>query len=212
MHLVDLSHPISTTMPVYPGTAPPEFVNACRIDTHGFREKQITLFTHTGTHMDAPAHIIKAAKTLDQFPIDHFCGRACRLDVTASTGRSITVADLNGWQGQIEESDYILLHTGWSKYWGSAAYFSGFPVLSMEAAVWLAEFEVKGIGLDTISADGPGSEAFPIHKILLQRGAVIVENLTNLAALPDRRFDFLCLPLKIVDADGSPVRAAGIVN
>lgn len=212
MRLVDLSHPISENMPVYPGTAPPEFVDACRIDVHGFREIQITLFSHTGTHMDAPAHIIKAAKTLDQFPLDHFYGRACRLDVTAAAGRSITVEDLIGWQAKIETSGYVLLYTGWSDHWESPAYFSGYPVLSMEAAVWLAAFRLKGIGIDAISADGPGSELFSTHKIFLQQDTVIIENLTNLKALPDSRFDFFCLPLKIVDADGSPVRAAGIVE
>lgn len=67
--LIDLTHPIASNMPVYPGTEPPVLITGCTIDESGFLEKKITLYSHTGTHVDAPAHLIKGAKTLDRLPI-----------------------------------------------------------------------------------------------------------------------------------------------
>jgi arylformamidase len=66
--------------------------------------------------------------------------------------------------------------------------------------------------MDAISADGAESVTFPIHTILLERDIVIIENLTNLRALPDNEFVFCCFPLKIEKADGSPVRAVALVG
>ena len=76
MKIIDLTHSISPRMPVYPGTEPPIFIQGCSIDEIGFLEKKITLYSHTGTHIDAPAHLIKGSKTLDQLPVEHFQGRA----------------------------------------------------------------------------------------------------------------------------------------
>ena len=65
-------------MTVFPGTEPPVFEVGSAIETDGFEEKKITMFSHTGTHMDAPAHIIPGARKLDQFPIEKFCGQGVR--------------------------------------------------------------------------------------------------------------------------------------
>jgi len=91
-------------------------------------------------------------------------------------------------------------------------YFSGYPVLSENAVRWLQRFSLKGVGSDTISADKAETTAFPIHKNLLSRNCIIVENLTNLDALPEDGFVFSCLPLKTVNADGSPVRAVAMID
>ena len=79
-----------------------------------------------------------------------------------------------------------------------------------EAAEWLSGLGLKGVGLDTISADNPDSQTFPVHKALLSNEVVIIENLMNLEKSPDRWFTFSCLPLRFEKADGSPVRAVAI--
>ncbi len=212
MNIVDLSHPISPNMPVYPGTEPPSFIKGCSIDDDGFLEKKITLYSHTGTHIDAPVHIIHGAKTLDQFSIEHFAGKALLLNLPSINKQEIGIADLESHQNLIGSSEFLLLNTGWSKFWGTNRYYSGYPVLSAEAALWLNKFELKGIGFDTISADNADSRDFPVHKILLRRNRIIIENLTNLDALPSNQFMFSCFPLKIEQADGSPVRAVAIIK
>jgi kynurenine formamidase len=212
MKIVDLSHTISPDMPVYPGTEPPLFFTACTIEDVGFLEKKITLYSHTGTHMDAPCHIISGAKTLDQMPPEHFMGKGAVIELAGNNGPTIDLELLKPHQGRIERCEYLLFHTGWADLWGKEAYLTGYPVLSPDAATWLAGFPLKGMGADTISADSAESAAFPIHTILLEHDIVIIENLTNLRAIPDGEFVFCCFPLKIENADGSPVRAVAIFD
>ena len=102
--------------------------------------------------------------------------------------------------------------TGWSRHWRTEAYFSGFPVLSPEATAWLATLVIKGIGLDTISIDHPGSETLPNHRAFLSRDTLIVENLTNLDAIGDQACQLYCLPLFITNADAAPARVIAEVR
>ncbi|MBU4533745.1 MAG: cyclase family protein [Eubacteriales bacterium] len=212
MHIIDLTHPISPDMPVYPGTEPPVFILSCTIKTDGFEERQITLFSHTGTHLDAPSHIFPGGKTLDQLPVGHFSGRGVVLDISADGKSTVGQDDLEPYREIVSASDFVLLCTGWSRLWGRDEYFVGFPVLSPAAAEWIAQFPLKGLGVDAISVDAVGSTAFPVHKTLLQKDIVVIENLTNLKKLLDRQFQFHCFPLKITDGDGSPVRAVAILE
>lgn len=212
MTVIDLSHTITESIPVYPGTECPSFINACTIDRDGFAEKKMTFYTHTGTHLDAPAHILPGAGTVDKLPIGHFYGRAVLVDCTGIRDRDIGPEDLEPYRQAVEASRFVILHTGWSKLWGNETYFDGFPVLSDEAARWLCGFNLKGLGIDAMSVDRVGSAGFPVHRLLLDRGLVIIENLTNLDQLTGRQFTFCCFPLKIAGADGSPVRAAALAG
>ena len=211
MKIIDLTHSIGPDMPCYPGTEPPVFAKPCTLEEHGFVEHQITFYSHTGTHMDAPAHVLPHARTLDQFEVGHFAGRAIALDLTGLKKRVIDIPDLLPFQNSLKGLEFILLHTGWYSFWGTAAYFKNFPVLSLKAAQWLVQFDLKGIGVDMISVDAMGSLDLPIHKIFLTRDIVMIENLTGLAELGNRDFTFFCLPLKFMQADGAPVRAIAVM-
>lgn len=211
MQIVDLTQTISPQMPVYPGTEPPVFTLGCSLEVDGFVEKKLTLFSHTGTHMDAPAHLLAAGRTLDQFPAAQFVGPACCVDLSALGRSLIEVADLEPFRLLLEQVEFCLLRTGWSRYWGDDRYFSGFPVLSAAAARWLCQFGFKAIGFDAISADPVESPELPIHHILLGAGLLLIENLCNLAQLPSGPWLLSCLPLKLVEADGAPVRAVAIL-
>jgi len=208
--IIDLTHPISEGMPVYPGTEPPVLKPECTIDGIGFAEKQITMFSHTGTHIDAPAHLIKGAKTLDKFSVDQFYGTALVMNCTNIKGNTIGPKQLESYTENLEKVDFILIYTGWSRYWGKAEYFENYPVLSFDAADWLSKFSLKGVGLDTISADKIDTVEYEVHKSFLGKNTVIIENLTNFNLLPSNQFILSCFPLSLKDADGSPVRAVGI--
>ena len=212
MNIVDLSHVISPAMPVYPGTPSPVIKTAFCIHENGFLEKQIALCSHTGTHIDAPAHMLGDGKTLDQLPIDRYSGRAFVFDATSIKKPCIDVQDLVPCHKVLEISDFILLHTGWSRFWGIPKYFRGYPVLTESAAAWLGRFDLKGIGMDVISADRDDSVDYPVHKLLFGRGMIVIENLTGLDRLLNQHFIFLCFPLKIEHAEGSPVRAVAMID
>lgn len=210
MQIVDLTHPIAPNMPVYPGTEPPVITTGCSIDENGFVEKKITLYSHTGTHIDAPAHLIKGHFSLDMLAIDHFYGPALLVNFDNFTAAAIGIKELKPYQDKIKNVDFLLLHTGWNRYWGSEKYFTNYPVLSLPAANWLSGLGLKGFGLDTISADTADSRQYLVHKALLEKSMIIIENLTNLASLPGEQFTFSCFPLSFADADGSPVRAVAL--
>lgn len=209
MKLIDLTQLIEEKMSVFPGSPPPEIKQETSIEADGFRVATIKMNYHVGTHLDAPAHVIADGATLDEIPLENFAGGALVFDLPAEG--EIDLAWLKAQAGSSTQAEYVILRTGWSRYWGSEAYFNGYPVLTKEAAKWLASFAVKGIGIDAISIDRIDSFDLPIHHILLGKGLLIVENLTRLDEVP-RSFDFLALPLHIVGADGSPVRAAALLK
>jgi kynurenine formamidase len=211
MKVIDLSHTIEPGMPLFPGTKPPELTTLCTIKENGYSEKRISISSHTGTHIDAPAHILPTGVTFDQWSIDHFAGTGAVLDFTELQKPYIEVEQLQPYESLIRQNEFILLRTGWSRYWGEPSYFEGYPVLSTEAARWLGNFQLKGVGMDAISVDEAGSIDLPVHHILLECGLVIIENLAHLEQLPAANFVFCCFPLKMEAAEASPIRAAGII-
>jgi arylformamidase len=207
--VVDLTHRISSDMPVYPGTEQPRIVESCTVARHGFLEKQITMFSHIGTHIDAPAHLLENGLTLDRLPVSHFLGRAFVYHYTGDE-KTIHPGDIEPFAEDIARADYLLIATGWDSYWGTDQYFINYPTLDPDAANWLLQFTLKGIGLDVISADPIDCTTLHVHRIVLGQGMVIVENLKNLCKLPSETCTFYCLPLLLPEADGSPVRAIAI--
>lgn len=207
--VIDLTHTIAEGMPVYPGTEPPSIRQANTVERDGFAEKLVSMYSHTGTHIDAPAHMLPGAPTLDQLDAAHFVGTACVVDVAGQARIERTL--LESQIPLLEGCDFVLFHTGWSRYWGEERYFDAFPVLSLEAAQWLAVRGLKGVGFDAISVDSVGAAEMLNHHVFFRAGMICIENLTGLDALIGKRFLFSCLPLKLAEADGSPVRAVAIL-
>lgn len=212
MHIIDLSHRISDSMPFFPGTESPSLTESSTIPEQGYLEKKLSILTHTGTHIDAPAHIYQGDCTIDNIELDQFFGSAIVLDFSCLKKKTIGFTDIEPYKEVIEEIDFVLFNTGWYRYWGTENYFKDFPTLSKEAALCLCDFKLKGIGIDTISVDSMLSSDYPIHKIILGNHIGIIENLNSLDRLPAGRFFFCCFPLNIQDGDGSPVRAAAITE
>jgi arylformamidase len=214
--IVDLTHLVNSSMTVYPDTVKPAFELYNSIEEDGFAELKMTFCTHTGTHIDAPCHILKNRKSLDQFKIDKFIGKA--IVIPCKDLKEISIEYLEPFKEKILQIEFILFYTGWQFKWNSVSYFEDFPVLTKEAAEWLATFRLKGIGFDTISADGivmlekNSSVALQNHHVLLGKEIIIIENLNNLDKLPDSVFTFQCMPLKVENADGSPVRAFAVIE
>ena len=212
MRFVDLAHLINEDITVFPGSKGPVIEDVGNIEHHGYAEKRLTLSSHHGTHIDAPCHLIKNGKSLDDFNIDKFYGKGFLLDCRHLEGREISLDFLKPFAEKIRAAQFLLLMSGWYKKWKSPAYNIDFPILSLEASRWLTKFRLKGIGLDSISLDKIDSMDLPNHHIVLSSEILIIENLTNLEELKKDDFSFQCFPLKIEKADGSPVRAVGIIG
>lgn len=210
MKVIDLTHTIMENMPVFPGSENPKFESVGVLDKDGFEEKKITIYSHTGTHVDAPRHILHGGKGLDDFSVEKFFGRGIVID--ARDESCISPALLYKYEKEIEKSEFVLINTGWDRYWGEEEYYRGFPFMTNEAALWLSCKDIKGIGIDAISVDSVDSSDLLNHNIFLKRELVIVENLNSLERLHGKEFLFSCMPLKIKSADGSPIRALAILD
>ncbi|MBN1982745.1 MAG: cyclase family protein [Chitinivibrionales bacterium] len=212
MHIVDLSHTIEPAMPVFPGTESPNFQIPYTLEKHGFQETRLTLLSHIGTHLDAAAHLIPGGKTLDSYPLEYFYGNCCVIDATDHSCAVIHKKHIESLQPIIQHSSIVLLKTGWSTFWGKDDYFGTYPTLGEEAAFWLSEQGVRIIGVDTISIDPINSKTLPVHRIILEKGMLIIENLTNLSQLPPHSFSIACFPLKVSAIDGFSVRVVALIS
>ncbi|MGN0262298.1 MAG: cyclase family protein [Eggerthellaceae bacterium] len=212
MKIIDLTHTITEDMPVYPGTEPPRLSNASSIGKDGFKETLLTLFSHTGTHMDPPAHIFENGKTLDRLPVDRFVGKAIVIDCKDIPEGGLIGSERIECLGDAAwENDFLLFNTGWDRYWGKREYFGEYPFLSPEAVTLIGRINPKGIGFDTIGIDPISDESLSIHHALLAKEMIFIENLTNLDKVGNEPFTLFALPLKWEASDGAPVRAIAVL-
>ena len=209
MRVIDLTHTIESGMPVYPGTEPPILEPANTYDRDGFRETKISMYSHTGTHMDPPAHLFRDRTTLDAFPPEQFIGKALVIDCTSlKEGEPITMDHLSRYGTKAETADFLLFYLGWDVRWGSEAYFGDYPCIDDSVLEYILEGSYKGIGFDVIVLDPIAAGNLTRHKKLFQtRDIINIENLCNLGLCGNELFWFSCFPLKIRDCDGSPIRA-----
>jgi arylformamidase len=206
MNYFDLSHVLNEQTPVYPGKGQPIIKKIATISKEGYRETELKIDSHLGTHIDAPAHMIEDGKYLNQFPVSRFTGKALIIKVQDGT-KIISKSFLETFVKEIETADFVLFNTGWGKLWGSDEYFKNFPVLDEEAANWLISFYIKGIGIDAISVDPVETNSWNNHFLLFNEDIIIIENLVFPESIDSVTGEFYCFPLSIEEADGSPVRA-----
>ena len=214
MTVVDLTHTISENMPVYPGTEAPKLTVPCTVERNGFKETLLHIFSHTGTHIDAPAHLFENGRTLESFNGSQFVGTAVVIDCSElEEGGQIGMSFIDRDRELAEKADFLLFRTGWDKKWGTPDYFGSFPCITREVADFMVARAKKGVGLDTISLDPIESSRLENHRtILSQNSIVIIENLCDLELLGSGLFTFIAAPLKFEGSDGAPIRALGIID
>lgn len=209
MKVIDLTHVICEDMPVYPGTETPKFVPANTYEADGFKETLLKMYTHTGTHMDPPAHLYPDRTTLDQFTPEQFIGKALVIDCRdLNEGDLITIDRIEACGEKAEEADFLLFNLGWDKFWGTDAYFGDYPCIDDEVLEYIIKGGYKGIGFDVIGLDPIADVNLTRHKRLFKECDIVnIENLKNLDKCGKELFCFSCYPLNLENSDGSPIRA-----
>jgi kynurenine formamidase len=202
--LIDLTRTISEDIP------------QVSLETHrtisrdGWNAKMLHLYSHCGTHMDAPWHFECAEKFIDETPLETCTGMAdiVRLPETQPS-ELLTVSHLGSLAESFRSGDHLLLNTNWSQRFGQPDYKSGLPRISEDLAQWCVQSGVKILGVEPASVADVANleEVTRIHQILLGGGVTIVEGLVNLDQVPVDRCFFAALPLKIHKGDGAPCRA-----
>ena len=205
MRFIDLSHPISNEMTTYPSDPNVTIVREKEIHSDRTLLHRFTMGTHTGTHLDAPAHIISGGKTLDDFPLSSFTGKTVKVDLNS-------ISDLGNFG---EKVDGIIFDSSWYKKFNEPKIYFGSdrPEIPKQLVKKAIEMDIKYFGCDLPSVDVSGSKDKPIHNALLGTNIIVYESLTNLNQLPLLTpFQFYGFPLPFVGLDGSPVRAVAIIS
>ena len=222
-HIIDLTHTITSTSPAWNLDCgfKHRFMHDYD-DNEGdvkFRVNHVSFPAGMGTHMDAPAHVIKGGMTIDQIPLQHCIKHGVCIDVSskADANYCVTPDDILKYEqthGRIARDSVVIVYTGWDRFWDQPAKYHNdyqFPSLCGNAAELLLARDIAGVGIDTLSPDCPDS-GFPVHQHLLQAGKYIVENVANAAQLPPCGAWILTFPLKMAGLTESPIRAAALIE
>jgi len=214
--LVDLSHTIEDGMITYKGLPAPvitDHLSREQSQQHyapgtQFHIGRIEMVANTGTYLDSPFHRYADGKDLagiDLHSLANLDGLIVRIGKREITALDIEALDVR--------DKAVLFHTGWDRHWRTDRYFDGtHPFVTREAAECLVTGGAALVGIDSYNIDDTAALDRPAHSILLAKGIPIVEHLCNLGSLPDRRFKFFAVPVKVRDFGTFPVRAFAIVG
>jgi kynurenine formamidase len=210
VRIVDLSHAYADDMPLYPGLPAPSFRDIARVERDGYAMSEYQLLNHIGTHVDLPSHQVAGGATLDEIPLESFVTEAVTLDLSGRAPGAVGWGELEPLIGDLGGGDWLFLYSDNGSNWGNEDYWTGWSYPDAEASRCLIERGIVGIGFDGPSADPVDTETFELHKVWLDAGRMILENLTNLGLLPVRT-QVVVAPLKVRAANGAPARVLALV-
>ncbi|WP_298254382.1 cyclase family protein [uncultured Arthrobacter sp.] len=212
MRIVDLSQPIHTGMQVFPGDPAVSVNTVATVAEDGYQVASLHAGSHTGTHLDAPLHSVVDGESVDAIDLRRLVGAARIVDCTEVGAHDVVPwAAVESQLERLEGIAMVLFRTGWSEHFGDQRYLQH-PVLDAEIATRLLEAGVTVMGVDSLNPDPTldNEGLLPFHAIFLGAGGVIVENLTNLAAVTWDDPLVSVLPLPLAGGDGAPVRAVAL--
>jgi arylformamidase len=197
--IIDLTHPITPRMPVYfPWHPATELNQTANYAEHRCVVNAITIGTHTGTHIDAPRHVIEGGHSIDEYDASLWMIDAYVCDVTPRGVRqAITTDELQAIM--IPPRTAVIIKTGWDTRFGAPDYYLTYPPLSSDAAEYLVE-----LGVPLVASDTPYT--LDVHHIFLKRGIPLVTNLNNTSHLRTGMVKLISAPLLIEHGDGAPAR------
>jgi kynurenine formamidase len=216
MTFIDLSHPIAHGTVTYPGLPALSITDylsreASKARYAGgttFQIARIEMVANTGTYLDAPCHRYENGADFSSLPLETMADlEGIAIDATTA-GRAIGPALFHGI-GLKKRA--VLVHTGWSRHFGTNAYAANHPFLTADAAQALIDAGAALVGIDSMNIDDSSDGTRPVHSMLLAANILIVEHMTNLAALPRAgTFRFFAVPPAIRGVGSFPVRAFAI--
>lgn len=202
MKLIDVTVPLDARLPTYPGNTPFS-VEAIQRIANGDHSNTSTLHmsAHAGTHVDAPLHFFDGAPGADMLSLDLMLGRTRVVEISSRSG--IGAEQLAGLD--LSDDVRILFKTTNSRLWGTPEFQTGYVGVTGSGAEFLIAHGIKVVGVDYLSVEQFKTPGAPAHHVLLGGGAIVIEGL-NLRDVEPGIYDMLCLPLRVVGADGAPAR------
>jgi kynurenine formamidase len=225
--VVDIGHALGADNPAWPGDSKPfEATLNASYQKDGYFTRRFCSLEHFGTHLDAPAHFVQGAWTVDQIPAARLYGPAVILDVREESGRDpdyrLAPEKIAQWEARdsrIPQGAIILMRTGWAERWADAARYRNmdaagtmhFPGYSVEAVKVLVERGAMGLGIDTLSVDYGPSKDFAVHHFSHKSGLYHVENVADLSSLPEAGAWLVVAPIKLEGGSGGPARVFALL-
>jgi kynurenine formamidase len=204
---------IDLTLPLASGARGVSIEPVRRLQTDGWNASTLCLYSHCGTHIDAPIHFGVGAETIDTIAVENLVGPAWLADVRPIGPRAlIEPQHLGAIPKGFKPGESLLICTGWSAYYGQEEYRDELPRISAELAQWCVENKVRMLGVEPPSVADVNNieELTTIHQTLFKGGVIVVEGLANLTSVSKPKVTFIALPLKIAGGDGAPARAIAI--
>lgn len=170
---------------------------------------QLVINPHNATHVDVPSHFFASTETVEQMPLRCFMGPAFVADLSHKTAcEPVTAGDLEAALGEDwERGARLLIRTDYHhKHWGEPDFWQKAPYLTESAAQWMVEREVNLVGID-FQTEKPGDRSFPVHRTLLANKIPILEYITNLHEIREKKVILIALPIKVHGVEAAPVRA-----
>jgi len=237
MKILDLTQPLSPNTARSSDHPEVQFPVIRWFSKHGIKTRQISASLHSGTHVDAPSMYFHDGATIDQLPLERFCGTGIVVDVALGEWGIITADVLDRVAGEAQEGDILGLWADWGRhYLDEETYILKAPGLDKSGVDWLVERKIKAVFSDTPSSEhifmrypqwnqlrpdvfagaNPAAEQFPrayAHKTLLPAGIMMVENLSEeLGKLVGQRVTLMALPAKYEGVEAAPARVVALLD
>ncbi len=203
--IIDISIPLRTEMPIYPGDQPYALEPMLRVEEGAVCNlSRLVMGTHTGTHIDAPWHFNPEGKRIHEIPLARLIGLAWVADLR---GHSLITAEALEKARIPPSTTRLLIKTDNSDLWASSEFRQDYVALAPDAGDWLIKHCIDVVGLDYLSVERFGAPKPEVHLKLCGAGVVIIEGL-NLRDVEAGAYELICMPLKIEGGDGAPARVA----
>ena len=201
--LIDVSVPLHSELPPWPGDTPPEIEQVASWERDGYELRRLTASLHWGTHVDAPSHFSPQGWSIDEIPLKVLMGTVLVVEFPQLS--QITARDLQ--EHPVAGYRRVFIKTRNSQFWQEhpLRFHTEFTALTADAARYLVEQGVQLVGIDYASVDLFEASDLPVHRILYQHNVVGVENL-NLSRVEPGEYEMICLPVNIRGAEGAFAR------
>ena len=222
--VVDLTHTFDESFPTFDGNPGIQKEWAVRFAESGYQLWKLTIFEHSGTHVDAPFHFSEEGIPVDRLPVEQLVAPLCVVDIAAKAAEdanaTVDPEDVEAWvsaNGAIPAGACVAMRSGWAAKVGTPEYRNtpdgafAFPGFSKAATDLLAEMGAASIGVDTLSLDPGNSADFAVHYSWLPGGRFGIENLAGLDGLPASGATVMIGSPKHRDGTGGPARVLALL-
>jgi kynurenine formamidase len=220
--LCDLTHPLTTSLPMFVPTEAPSRRTAVTIEQDGYYQQEWRVLEHTGTHVDAPGHFTPGGRLAPELRIEELVPAAVVIDIStraaAEPDTVVTIDDVRAHEqrhGRIPDDAAVLMDSGWAARIGDPEAYRGadaagtlhFPGFGADTCEWLLEHRrIRSLGVDTLSIDPGVSTTFDTHLLLTGADRYGLENLAHLDRLPPTGATIVVGLIPFEEGSGGPAR------